>query len=78
MFKLVMMLGKVMPEELVLEKLSESINDYALDNSEDNRKSLHLNIMLAMAKFDGMSIEEFDKGIDKVEAAANIMKFDES
>ncbi len=79
MFKLVMMLGKAMPEEIVLEKLRESIDNYIIDNSEDNKQSLTLHLTLASAKFMGPdNIVEFDDDLDKIDAAYKMIKFDDN
>ena len=75
---LMLLLGQIMPEEVIIDKLEESIKEYKLNPSEDNRKSIGMHCALFNAKEIGSQnglesamneVNEFSKIKDRLNSA---------
>lgn len=71
-----LMMTAILPEELLIEQLEESLQAYKLNPNEDTKEKLYMNIaFMSMKLRNGDSI---DKAIDTAKELAQVKQFQEA
>lgn len=67
-------IAKMLPENLLLEEVVKSINQYITDNSEDNKIAMKAMVSMAALRFttEDESMEDLLKSVEKFERMKEI------